>query len=414
MIADANARNPNKLSERTRWIIHVAILCVPILLSVFSYSIGHHAKLPQTGLKLAKFVSLELLMWGFAFAAAFRMSRITMTQLCLRAGSVLGMIIYGLGCFILVRIVVAIILFIQLRLAPSDSEWASSEAVFSMMDAHSIALHPVFSLTVFGITSLLAGLTEEMWRVGMLRGLQAIFPSFVNSQWGVLACIAIVSLVFGVAHLYLGWLGVENAILLGFVFGLIVVYRQSYWEAAIAHTLFDASSFALVAFIALHPQILSAAIVAEASKGNIPMVNHLLQVGGDVNARLGEGKFSTLEMAEFRGHRDMVSFLLEKGADPNLKDKNGNTVLIYAAENDDLGSIKLLAKKGANLNAINEKGQTALRIAVESKHPDVVQLLIDLGANVNIADDQGTTPLEFARKSGYANSAELLEKNGGK
>jgi len=412
MIAGENI--PRQLSVRTRWIIHVAILCVPILLSVFSFSLGHPAKLPHSGSSLARFVFSELLMWGLAFAAAFRMSRITITQLCLRVPSLWRVIVHGIGYFVLVRIVIIPILGVQMRLLHGKSGWSGSETVFSMMDPHGIAQHPGFSLLVFGITSLLAGLTEELWRVGMLRGLQALFPSLRGTRWGAIVCIILVSLIFGIAHLYLGWLGVENAFLLGLLFGLIVIYRHSYWEAAIAHTLFDASSFALVVFIALNPQIINPTIVTEAGKGDIPMVGHLLKVGGDINGTMGTGKFTPLEAAEAKGHHEMVGFLLDAGANPNAVDANGNTTLIIAAEAGDLVDMKALAAKGADLNLRNKRGETALRFAVANKHPDAVQLLIDLGADVNIADSQGITPLAAARSYGYENSAALLEKNAGK
>jgi len=395
-------------------MVHLAVLCVPILLSVFSYSIGHHAKLPQTGFDLAKFALNESLMWGLAFAAAFRISRITITQLCLRAPSVWRVIIYGIGWFILVRIAVFILLALQVHFFYSESGWSSSETVFSMMDPRDIVLHPAFSLAVFGVVSLTAGLTEELWRVGMLRGLQTLFPSLQGTHRGNVLCIGVVSLIFGIAHLYLGWLGVENAVLLGLCFGWIVIYRKSYWEAVIAHTLFDAFSFGMIMFIALHPQILSQAIIAEAAKGDTMAINHLLKIGGDINGTLGGGKVTALEVAEAKGHADVLSFLLDEGANPNVVDESGNTALILAAETGDVKGIKILAAKGADLNLRNFKGETALRFAVANKRAEAVQTLIDLGANVNLPDDKGVRPLQVAQSNDYDEIVELLEKSGAK
>jgi len=44
---------------------------------------------------------------------------------------------------------------------------------------------------------------------------------------------------------------------------------------------------------------------------------------------------------------DLVKFLIEKGADFNAKDNNGETLLHKAAYGDKLDVVKLLIEKGA-------------------------------------------------------------------
>ena len=66
-----------------------------------------------------------------------------------------------------------------------------------------------------------------------------------------------------------------------------------------------------------------------------------------------EKNVSPLILAARNGHQDVVKLLLDKGAEPNMADQNGDTALGYAARGG---------------------------------HKDVVQLLFDRGAEPNLAD----------------------------
>ncbi len=370
---------PRPLSTRTRWAIHTALLCVPILLSVLLYFVGHGSKLPQTWPMLGRFMLEELLLWGLAFAAAFKISRISAGELCLKINNLLTVVLYGIGWFIAVRLATMIIIMFQTRWINSDNMLNGPETVFAMMDAKTIVQHPALSFTVYGITALIAGLSEELWRIGMLRGLQGLFPGLWKSNAGIVFCIAMVALIFGVPHLYLGWIGVENAILLGFFFGLIVIYRNSYWEAAIAHMLFDLLSFLAVAFIVFHPEVLNAAVIAEVAKGDTPKIGHLLKMGADVNGTFGPHKISALEEAARESDPAVLAFLLDKGANPNQQDAEGDTALFVAAREGKLENVKLLLAHGADVNLPNEAGETPRDAAYSQGHDDIDDLLGEHG-----------------------------------
>jgi membrane protease YdiL (CAAX protease family) len=59
---------------------------------------------------------------------------------------------------------------------------------------------------------------------------------------------AFAAVVFGFGHTLQGSLAVLHAGLMGFGFGLIIIFHRSIWPAVIAHGLFDAISFALIAY----------------------------------------------------------------------------------------------------------------------------------------------------------------------
>lgn len=60
---------------------------------------------------------------------------------------------------------------------------------------------------------------------------------------------------------------------------------------------------------------------------------------------------------------DMLKLLLENGADANLRDSDGFTPLMWAARRNDAASAALLIEKGADPQIKNNRGQTAMDVA---------------------------------------------------
>ena len=63
-----------------------------------------------------------------------------------------------------------------------------------------------------------------------------------------------------------------------------------------------------------------------------------------------------------------TQLLIEKGANINEKNKDGQTLLHLAAENGRFEIVQLLIEKGANLTEKTNKGQTALGVLKRSKN----------------------------------------------
>lgn len=68
-------------------------------------------------------------------------------------------------------------------------------------------------------------------------------------------------------------------------------------------------------------------------------------------------------VASMMGHEDIVKILLDRGADPNHPDPNGDLALGYAADGGHLEIVKMLAEAGAHLNQEDSDGWTALNFA---------------------------------------------------
>jgi len=80
----------------------------------------------------------------------------------------------------------------------------------------------------------------------------------------------------------------------------------------------------------------------------------------------------------------------------NLEDpKTGNTFLHMAAMGDYPEMIKYFLEKGANVNKQNHEGDTPLHLALKIKNKRIIQLLMDNKAALDIPNKEGKIPFEF-------------------
>ena len=381
----------SRLTPRARWAFLLVALSWPTILAVIVGATAYQPHLPDTLPHLLRFMFLEFTLWGIIFAAGFRISGITASQLRVVVRNPLKTIALGFAWFVATRLSFTLVFWIILRWIDVTAIWATEEKIAAFTDFKNISHHLTISIISFGFAAVLAGVTEELWRAGMLAGIRFLFP---NAR--LFPTILVVSLLFAAGHLYQGWLGMLNALVLGIMLGSILVYRNSFWEAAIAHTMFDALSFGFAILMALNIHSYDPFIVSAAAKDNIPGVRHWVAMGGNINATFNTAQdyknISALETAAGLPHPEMVHFLLENGADPNLADSHGRTALIAAAEQNQLPNLALLLAHGVKIDEQDNRGFTALRCATEYNHVAAARLLIDSSANLNIRDNHGLSP----------------------
>src|SRR5262245_16240952 len=98
-----------------------------------------------------------------------------------------------------------------------------------------------------------------------------------------------------------------------------------------------------------------------------------------INLR-GPGGATPLMYAALYSDAETVRFLLDHGADPNIKNQAGATALMWAL--DDVEKTRLLVEHGADVNARSEEGRTPLIIAAyQFGSAPIIKLLLDRGAN---------------------------------
>jgi uncharacterized protein len=82
-----------------------------------------------------------------------------------------------------------------------------------------------------------------------------------------------------------------------------------------------------------------------------------------------------LMLAAFRGETAAVINLLERGADVNARDRDGDTALMFAAFRGHALIVALLLQYGANLYARARNGWTARKAAQSGLHHRVAETL---------------------------------------
>lgn len=80
-------------------------------------------------------------------------------------------------------------------------------------------------------------------------------------------------------------------------------------------------------------------------------------------------------LAAFRGNTAAVINLLERGADVNARDKDGDTALMFAAYKGHALIVSLLLQYGANVYARARNGWTAKKAAQAALHQQIAEAL---------------------------------------
>ncbi|MCP4132468.1 MAG: hypothetical protein GY754_15960 [bacterium] len=152
-------------------------------------------------------------------------------------------------------------------------------------------------------------------------------------------------------------------------------------------------------------------------------VRKMLQRGARVNERNRKGE-TALMYAVRNGLTQVIRMLIDKGANPAIKDSSGNTAMTYVGktstysykraagdswrDTDFKVIIKLLKNKGAKVNVPNKTGSTELHYAVQKNRPHIVRELTAVGANPNMKDSKGNITLHYGVEYEYINDP-LLE-----
>lgn len=144
---------------------------------------------------------------------------------------------------------------------------------------------------------------------------------------------------------------------------------------------------------------------------NNELISILINAGADINFRHANGKtalYYAITNVLISSNNDTVKLLIDFGSDINNIYSGKQTVLGIAlcciAVRCDVKTVKILIDAGCNVNHQDANGYSPLHISISIKHllydPDLssTKLLIKSGANVNLKNTEGESPLFFAVK----------------
>jgi len=162
-------------------------------------------------------------------------------------------------------------------------------------------------------------------------------------------------------------------------------------------------------------------------RGDAAAIRAMMSRGYDVKRRFEP---PLLVVATQKGHDDVVAALLDGGADPNQKDNDTRSAIVYAARDGRTRIAQMLLAKGADPNARNDyprryfqiegrsphlyfdNHKTALMYAAQGGHTAIAEALVARGAKVNAKAYYDETALMFAAGEGHTATALRLVELG--
>jgi ankyrin repeat protein len=145
--------------------------------------------------------------------------------------------------------------------------------------------------------------------------------------------------------------------------------------------------------------------------------------GKDFNNAECSSGLNALMIASLGGFIDVAKVLLSRGADPNIVDNTGKTVLHHAAASR-IEIVSALLEHGADPNLrvsnpkgsgryglrVTDQGATPLVIAADNNNLEVVKALMTAGADPFITTEQNTSALLMAAGAGTSPADSLTDE----
>ncbi|CAN0261438.1 unnamed protein product, partial [Discosporangium mesarthrocarpum] len=156
------------------------------------------------------------------------------------------------------------------------------------------------------------------------------------------------------------------------------------------------------------PSWLVAYLRSSARSGNAPLARALIEAGARPDARDKDG-YTPLHWAAMRGHAGVARSLLRGGAQSDARSPADKTPLHHAAASGSTEVVLVLLEAGADANARNRYGSTPLHRAAFNGRHGVVRALLESGkALVDPRSNAGRSPLHLACRNARPACVEAL------
>ena len=133
----------------------------------------------------------------------------------------------------------------------------------------------------------------------------------------------------------------------------------------------------------------------------------------DIDTRTSMRRTLLMDAAMMNTPLPLIRALLERGADPNATNGEGETPVMFAAEQGHSHTLEALIEYGGDIHRRDHHERTALHHAASANRRDTVRLLLDHGAEIDLQNENGATPLiDAARWPGQHDTVQYLLNQG--
>lgn len=153
--------------------------------------------------------------------------------------------------------------------------------------------------------------------------------------------------------------------------------------------------------------------VIEFLESNFPVsyLSLFIEFDVDINQELDDGGYTLLDSCIMIDEPDRVTFLLENGADANAQRENGDRPLTVAMDYDNQAIVKDLLLHKANPNLLVEEGNSVVMYAIEQDKPEMVKICIENSSvDFSIKNENGETARDIALRKNDQDSVTLIDQ----
>lgn len=111
-------------------------------------------------------------------------------------------------------------------------------------------------------------------------------------------------------------------------------------------------------------------------RGSRKLVQATLRSGVSINSLSG-AESSAIHAAALAGDAGFVAWLIDQGADVNLRTLSGQTPLMYGVDSAQVAVVRMLVARGADARAVDYRHESVLDHAVRTGNESVVSIIRD-------------------------------------
>ncbi len=146
-------------------------------------------------------------------------------------------------------------------------------------------------------------------------------------------------------------------------------------------------------------------------KTDLKGIKHLInEYGADC---YDPDKRTFLIKASSKGNVDVLNFMIENGADVNFQDRIGYSALHFSAQNKFPEITTILIDNGADIDIKDSYGNPPIWTAIFNAKGDftLIKLLLSTGADINSKNNSGKSPKEIGELTLGELFADLLKEH---